>query len=146
MSKTPRDKGEIFSQKRMDRCADIFLEIQNATVRSGKWDYSFKATGPVSGLTFDEFRKQYLLVGTTKKQREIPLLDAIVVWSMIKQEHKRAMMLRKRPQEDFKVKTSWTDDELAVVLSEMQIATPFDDGKVLRIAVKKNPPEDQQAQ
>jgi hypothetical protein len=72
----------------------------------------------------------------------MPITDALVVWTFIKHEKRRAMMLRKRPEERFDVRTSWTDDELRVAISEMEIRTPFDQDPVLRFPQEPDPKGD----
>jgi len=72
-----------------------------------------------------------------------------VIFSMI---HSEAAELEKRKasgvktEGDFKVhyriSTSFSDEEAAQVLAAMQIETPHDEGKVLRVAVVRKPIDD----
>ena len=117
--------------------------------KTNAFTYTVRATDPIEGITFDELRKRYFAIGIGEDLTEIPFIDMLVVFSMIEQEAKaiknRPDKKAKRGEIKYQVTTDYSDEDAARLLSAIQIETPFDTGKYLRIVVEErpvDPPED----
>ncbi len=133
--------AEIFSQSRMDRCAEIQRAIMLEWRKTNYFNYVVRATERVSGIELCELRRLYFTVGIGDDVRDIPFHDMLVVFSMIEQEiaasRKRAATPEARNEANFTIKyqisTEFSDEEAVRLLSGIRIETPFDEGKYLRI-------------
>ena len=131
--------AEIFNQKRMDRCGKIQRSIMVNWQNTNQFFYIVRATESLEGCSFDELRKKYFAVGVSDDDlQELPLIDVLVIFSMIIQECAELEKRKGKDEKDFtikyKIKTEYSDDETAQILSQMRIETPFDEGNYLRIS------------
>ena len=133
--------SEIFSQDRMNRCAEIQHAIMTNWQQTNSFNYVVRATESVAGIELSELRKHYFTVGVGDNLRDIPFHDMLVVFSTIEQQcaalEKRKNDPNAKNEQEFTIKyqisTDFPDEEAARLLSGIQIETPFDDGKFLRI-------------
>lgn len=136
--------AEIFNKQRMNRCLSIQQSIMDNWQKKNSFEYVVKATTSVEGMTLDELRTCYFAVGLNDAALvEIPFTDLLVVFSMIAQQSE-ALKNRKDKAEkkftiNYKISTAYTDEEAASLLAGIQIHTPFDKGKTLRIATSRKP-------
>lgn len=132
----------------MDRCVAIQRRIMDAWQQTNSFNYVAQATDSVDGLSLHELRQRYFAIGPSAKDlTEVPFHDMLVVFSLIEQES-RALQNRKRtPGETefkitFQVSTDFPDEDVARLLSQFSIDTPFDRGKRLRVVASDRPEAD----
>lgn len=135
--------GEVFNQARINRCFEIERNIMSAWQKSNSFQYVVRATQPVEGMFINELRTQYFQVGVGDQVSEIPFIDMLVVFSIIEQE---TAALSSRPKSSaskfrvqYQIKTEFSDIEAVRLLTGMQIETPFDKGKHLRLQEVRTP-------
>ena len=140
--KDEMSKSEVFSQQRMDRC----MAIQQTILLDWQKNYTFRAVvramEPIHGLSLNDLRKQYFAVGIEDSLMEIPFHDMLVVFQMIEQVTKKLKKKkRKRGETEFTIKfqisTNFPDEEVMRLLSGIEIQTPFDEGKRMRIVEQR---------
>jgi len=134
--------SEVFNQKRMDRCLNIQQAIMDRWRKSDGFRYIARATQSLDGMTLDDLRKQYFAVGCDENDLvEIPFLDMLVIFDLIRQTF---VGLKNRTDESatlkLQVTTDFSDRDAVILLSSIEIETPFDTGKYLRLAA--DPPLD----
>lgn len=125
----------------MNRCAEIQRAIMANWQETKSLSYVVRATESVTGVDLDELRKHYFTVGVGDNLRDIPFHDMLVVFSMIEQAcaalEKRKSNPKTKAEREFaiqyQISTDFPDEEAVRILSGIQIETPFDDGKFLRI-------------
>jgi hypothetical protein len=130
------DPKEIFSQSRMERCANIQRAILENWQRTASAPYTVQATESVAGLTLTELRLQYFAVGAAAELTEIPFHDMLVVFVML-EETTTAMRKRDKTAPattiHFKFSTVFPDDEVRRLLTKIRIETPFDQSPYLSV-------------
>lgn len=134
--------SEQFNQERMNRCSSLAGEIMQEWSRSTVFKYVVRATESLDGLGLSELSGKYFSVGVHEPKVDLPFLDLLVTFSIIRQQHLALQSRKMKPNEKtFKIsstiKTEFTHDEAAQLLSEIQIETPFDEGKLLRVVAKR---------
>ena len=129
--------SEAFNEVRMRRCTEMARSIMNHWAKSNAFSYVVRATESVEGLTFSDLKKQYFSVGVTEPTVDLPFLDLLVLFSIIQQQTAAMKARSKKDAKTFQlkvqIKTEFTDEEAATLLSGIQIHTPFDTGKLLRV-------------
>lgn len=133
--------SETFSQDRMDRCAEIQHSIMTNWQKTNSFTYVVRATESVAGIDLAELRKHYFTVGVGDNLRDIPFHDMLVVFSLIEQQcaamekHKNDPNAKNKKEFTIKytISTAFHNKEAVRLLSGIQIETPFDDRKFLRI-------------
>lgn len=137
------DDTEIFSQSRVERCMAIQRSIMDNWQKTNQFQYTVRATEKVEGLTLTELRKQYFAVGVGDKLTEVPFHDMLVVFSMIEQEWAALKNHVGSDATEFTINYAFTtafhDEEAVRLLSAIQIQTPFDKGKRLRVVEHREP-------
>jgi hypothetical protein len=137
--------SEVFSQARMNRCMKIYRLIADNWRVKNRFEYVVKATEAVHKLSLNELRTKYFEVGIEGETQQVPLIDVLVIFSMIEQESIAMRELEesgKKPSKfsvNLEVTTDWPDDAAVRLLSQLSISTPFDPGEFLRIVAKKKP-------
>lgn len=139
---------EVFSQLRMNRCVEIYRAIMDRWQQANSLEYVIRATEPVSGITLDDLRKQHFMIGVGSDLSKVMLADVLVVISLIEQEH-AALKARKgsmpeRFTETYHISTEFSDEEVIRLLSQVEIETPFDQGKGLRFEAKYLPRDEEE--
>lgn len=125
---------EIFSQSRMERCAQIQRAILENWQKSTSAPYTVRATESVARLSLTELRLQYFAVGAGEELIEIPFHDMLVVFVMLEET---TTAMRRRDMNapattiHFKFDTVFPDDEVKRLLAKIRIETPFDDSPYL---------------
>ena len=97
---------EVFSQDRMNRCAEIQRAIMTNWLETNSFDYVVRATERVSGIDLSELRKHYFSVGIGNDVRDIPFHDMLVVFSTI--EHECAALEKRKTSSETKGETEFT--------------------------------------
>lgn len=130
--------------QRMERCAEIASRIIANWEATNSFDYTVRATDSVGGLDLKQLRSRTFAVGVGNDLTELPLDDALVIFSLIERHSIAQRHLASSPAGTYSVKTDlptqFSDAEVVRLLSQLRIETPFDDGEVLRVAMGK-PPE-----
>ena len=138
---------EIFNQKRMGRCSDIARQIVEKWVPTRIVQYVARATQKLDGMTIDDLRTQYFAVGAdADRATEVPFLDMLVIFSLA---HQQMEAIANSPDKDhvrmeIAVTTDWPDEDAVRLLSRLQIETPFDEGKFLRLEEKRQSDSDEE--
>jgi len=134
--------AELFTQQRMQRCADIALKIVVNWQRTNSFAYTVRATESVEGISLAELRKRYFSVGIGDDLVDLPLDDVVAVFSIV-EKHSAAMKSRGTTPGQLSISlqapSDFSDEEAARILSQLQIEAPFDTGKWLRVSPVRRP-------
>jgi hypothetical protein len=128
---------DIFTQERMQRCADIAMKILFNWQRTNSLAYTVRATDSVAGISLPELRKRTFSVGVGDDLTDLPLNDVLAVFSILQKQYAALKQHTNAPPGNFTISVQmsgdWSDEEAAQLLSQLQIETPFDADKHLRI-------------
>lgn len=121
--------SEVFNQQRMDRCVQVQRKIMQKWQETNSFQYRVVSEKSLEGLTLEELENCYFSVGVGDDLTDLPLIDTLIVFSMISQEHQK--LSQRTPalgETEFKirisVKTQFTEDEVFDLLEGLRIEMP----------------------
>lgn len=120
------DLTEQFNQRRMNRCTTVWRAISENGRKTEAFEYKVVCTEPLAGKTLEQLGKLYFSVGVGNDLTDLPLIDMLVVFSLIASKG-RQLRQHKDPK-DFKLelqvkmaRINFTEDEVFSMLNCIRI-------------------------
>src|SRR5262249_44703394 len=114
---------EVFSQKRMDKCTKVYQQILNNWISTKRLAYRVVPSEDLEGKTLAQMATLYYSVGIGNDLTDLPLLDMLVVFSMLRECYGQRQAGDPEPKE-LRVKTAFTEEEAFELLEGIVIETP----------------------
>ncbi len=112
---------EIFSEARAQRCIHVFTQIFNHWRTTQSFEPRVIADESPEGKTLDQLRTMYFAVGVGEQLTDLPFLDMLIVFDLIKQAETKRQIDDTQPT-DFRISTEWTKTKAFGMLSDIQTA------------------------